>query len=199
MTSWSNAQLESHKETARILDRILAEAFSLICNKKTDEFEVQQFILEKFTQNNLISDSEPPIVAFGINTQHVHYFPSKANAALLKENDLIMIDIWARENKKDMPFADITAMGFYGNKPSAKQLEIFDLVKKAQASAIELIRNKLSRKMMPTCAEIDLAVVETFRAKELQGNFLHTTGHILGFDQAHGDRAGALSQKTQTN
>lgn len=196
MKPWTKEQIEGHKKAAGRLDRIMSDSISYISQNKDDmdEYRVQQFILDKFMQLDLISDSEPPIVAFGKNTQHVHYFPSKHNCSKLKDGDLIMIDIWARESKDGMPFADITFMGFAGNEPLPEQKKIFDLVRDARDSAILFIKKSLERGDLPVHEDIDREVRKTFSQQKVEKNFLHTTGHVLGFDQAHGDRNGVIGE-----
>jgi len=198
MKNWSNEQIESHRRAAKILDQIMADTFDFISKNKNDidEYQVQQFIFRQFAKNNLVTEEEPPIVAFGHNTENVHYFPSEHNCAKLKPNDLIMIDIWAREDGLgDKPFADITWMGFNGKEMPSDQTRIFDLVIEARDSAVGLIEESLAVQKMPVLGSLDRKVHQIFRAHNAEANFLHTTGHVLGFYGAHGDKAGILDEK----
>lgn len=197
--NWSEEQLESHIRAAKKLDVVMEQTFLFIKGKRDniDEFSVQEFIKERFVENNLISDSEPPIVAFGVNTQNVHYFPSRYQSSVLEENELIMIDIWARENVEEMPFADITAMGYSGNVHSSEELKIFNIVIKARDAAITFIQDFMVDGEMPEVGQIDSVVRNIFNKHGLLDNFLHTTGHLLGFDEAHGDKQGIIYYDNQ--
>lgn len=194
MKPWTQVQIEGHLKAATKLDRIMADTFDFIFQNRAsvDEYQAQQFIVEQFVKDGLISDAEPPIVAFGKNTENVHYFPSKNNCSKLEENDLIMIDIWARENVPGTPFADITWMGFNGSKVPEEQLLTFKLVISARNSALEYIKCSLAENKLPILAEIDQVVGQVFEKEKVASNFLHTTGHVLGFDGAHGNIAGVI-------
>jgi Xaa-Pro aminopeptidase len=199
MKAWTKEQIDGHESAARKLSIIMDSTFICLSKnkKQISEYEVQQFVISQFKASGLVSDSEPPIVAFGKNTQHVHYFPSESNCSKLKEGDLVMIDIWAREDKAGMPFADITFMGFVGYNLTAEEREAFKLVIRARDNAICFIKEKLRDGNLPILEDIDLEVRKVFRRHEVETNFLHTTGHSLGFNQAHGDRSGVIGLKNK--
>src|SRR3989344_1252976 len=114
---WTNAQIENHKEAVKRLETIKAEVFSLIKkNPKIREYQIQKFILDAFKNTNLVTAPKTPIIAFRENTSFVHYYPKKGNDKQLKPNSLILLDIWARLEEDNAPFADLTCMAFYGKR-----------------------------------------------------------------------------------
>ncbi len=188
---WSKEQISKHLEASRILSRV--KDFSLEFIRKspeTTEYEVQKFIQHLFIKNNLRLAEHSPIIAFGKNTSHVHYFLRKKTSQKLKPNSLILIDLWSRLNQKNSPFADITWMGFYGAKIPDEFQKIFDLVIKSRDACLKYLKLKLRKNKMPTGTELD-SIARTIIAKAgYSKNFPHSTGHSLGFISPHGKEAG---------
>jgi len=186
---WTPAEINKHKTVARLLLRIKDDAFGFIKQKKREkkkvtEYDVQQFILKLFKENNLVSDKDPPIVAAGRNTRFVHYYP-KRNSKQIKEEDIIMIDIWARLKDKKAPFADITWMGYTGRKIPNEIRRVFKTVIAARNKGINFIRKNLKKDRLPKASEID-SVVRRFVTSR---GFPYThkrIGHTLGFNSPHG-------------
>jgi len=189
---WNNHQLQSHIKSAKLLDEIKTQSFNFIKkNPAISESKVQEFIMGKFKEKNLRLAEHSPIVAFGENTSFVHYFPKSSTKTYnLKPNTCILIDLWSRLNTHEAPFADITWMGFYGQKIPTEFQEIFDIVISARDACLKYLKIQLKKKAMPTGAELD-AVARTIISKAgYEKNFPHSTGHSLGFISPHGKVAG---------
>lgn len=190
---WTQAQIKLHEKAAEKLDLIITKTFSLIKDSKNiSEFEVQKFILDQFKKENLVSDKDKPIVAFGPNTSFVHYYPKEESALKLTKNMPILIDIWARVNEKSAPFADITWIGYKGQEVSQKYISIFNAVKLSRDEAILFIKKQLSNNEFPTGQDIDQIVRKTFDKFNWQTHFTHGTGHSLGTQSAHGRTGGHI-------
>jgi Xaa-Pro aminopeptidase len=156
-----------------------------------NEFQAQQFILRKFNDYGLKTDKDVPIVAFGENTSNVHYYPNHDKSKKLKQGDLVMIDIWARLNKKKAPFADITWMGYFGEKVPDEIQKTVDLVFNCRDEAVRFIKESLKNNKIPVGAEVDGDCRDFFRESRLESSFLHSTGHVLGINKSpHGITAG---------
>ena len=184
---WNKTKINKHIKAAELLNKIKDEAFKYIKkNKNISEYDVQRFIMVKFKMNGLRTD-RAPIVAFRQNTSFVHYYPSRY-FKILKPESLILIDIWARLKEKNYPFADITWMGYYGKKIPGEVLKIFKIVVKARDGAIRYIENVLKRGKIPDTYEIDKIARSVIKKNGFGDNFLHTTGHSLGFVSPHGGK-----------
>lgn len=190
---WSEKQIKYHIQAAELLRKINKEALIFIRNKiDATEYDVCRFILKRFKDYKLKTD-HGPIVAFRENTFFVHYYPKK-NAKKLKPESLIMIDLWARFNKRGAPFADLTFMAYYG-KDIPKEIEsAFKNVILARDKAVDFIKTKLNKKILPTGREIDSVARNFLRKRKLDKYFLHTTGHVLGLSGPHG-QGNRISQK----
>jgi Xaa-Pro aminopeptidase len=72
----NNDEIESHKQTAKLLEKIFDEVEIVIGHtKKISEYEIQQYIQSKLLENNCITDNDPPIVVFRENSAQVNYYP----------------------------------------------------------------------------------------------------------------------------
>src|SRR2546427_594302 len=67
------AALQSHREAGRLIDAIISDTFREIGRRvdssgETEEYAIQQLILEQFEKNNLITNGDRPIVAASRNS-----------------------------------------------------------------------------------------------------------------------------------
>jgi Xaa-Pro dipeptidase len=77
---WTEQQYHSHVEAGKLVDLVRREAFELAgrclrTDQSISEYEIQQFILQRFDQLNL-STNHGPIVAVNANASDPHYEPS---------------------------------------------------------------------------------------------------------------------------
>lgn len=178
--------INSHIIASKKLDAIMFRTFNYIKKNigKVSEKNVEQFILKEFKKENLITDRKKLIVAVNKNSAIPHYYPNTQNL-IIKKNNLIKIDIWAREKGKKKVFSDITWMAYTGKAPK-KIINLFNIVLKARNKAIKFIKTTLSDKLLPYGKEIDKVVRNYFKKICLDNYFIHGTGHSLGFNSPHG-------------
>jgi Xaa-Pro dipeptidase len=187
---WNLEKIDDHVEAAEMLCQIKDDAFDLIRkNPQISEYEVQQFIFAQFEQNQLVSDRDKAMVAFRENTSLVHYYPVQ-NCKLSGVGTLVMMDLWAKLDKEDAPYADITWMGYVGSPPSDEIQAVYDLVIKARDAGLKLIRRYLKKGQIPTGKMIDDEVRKVITTGGYGDKFVHTTGHSLGFNSPHGKEFG---------
>ena len=184
---WNNAQIKQHKKAAEILMKIIKQVIEFIKkNSNTTEWKIRQFIKTQYKKYHLISDKQKSIVAFGKNTSNVHYFAEQQH--LLKNNNLIMVDIWAKLAEKNAPFADIIWMLYFGKNVPKQYVDIFKIVAQTRDKAIKYLQNNLKSKIIPIGKDID-AIARNYLDKHgYSDKFLHSTGHSLGVVSPHGRR-----------
>lgn len=188
----SQEQIESHKETAKILQEILDRAWELIAEhvrheKKITEFDVQKFILSEFTAHNCVTD-DGPTCSVNEHTAHPHYVATRANCKTLERGDFVMIDLWCKKNTQQSIYADITRIAVLGSEPSPMHQKIFDIVKLAQQEAIRFIKYRLEKGKAIRGYEVDDIARKVIEEAGYGNCFTHRTGHNIDTD-VHGSGA----------
>lgn len=186
---WTPEQLKSHEVAADVLDKAVASAWELICDslkfgRQINEFEVQQFILEEMINNGCVAQ-DPPICAVNVHSANPHYIPTATTAAVIKQGDFILLDLWCKQELPNAVYADITRVGVASKKPTSKQQEIFDIVKKARDEATEFVKKCFEKGEPPMGYEVDDVARNVIVAAGYGEFFVHRTGHNINEDD-HG-------------
>jgi len=180
----SEAQMTSHFKARDGVDKITAAFFQEIGrrarNGGTDEFEMQQWILEAFKRENLMTE-DPPNVSVNAHSGDPHYEPTAATSAPVRQGDFVLLDIWAKCNQPDGVYYDITWTGVIGT-PSDRQREIFNIVRDARDVGIHTVQQAFEAKRKIHGWEVDQAVREFISGKGYGQYFIHRTGHSIGRD-----------------
>lgn len=177
---WTDEELQLHLHAAKKVSEIKDDAFSYISenvNNGLTEYDVQQFILNRFTNENLVTEGSP-IVAVNENSANPHYVPTRKINKKIHKNTFILIDLWARVNEQDSVFADITWVSYVGNHIPTRYITVFDVVKGARNNAIKLLEDERRNRNLHGW-EIDDLVREYITQHQYGKYFLHRTGHSL--------------------
>ncbi len=194
----TESQIASHYKAQKKVDAITAGAFQEIGrrarNGGTNEFEIQQWIMEAFAREDLIT-CDPPNVSANANSGDPHYEPSPAHSASIKQGDFILLDIWAKCNEPDSVFYDITWTGVIGT-PSDRQREIFTIVRDARDVGINKVKAAFEA-AKPICGwEVDQAVHDFIVGKGYGPQIFHRTGHSIT-SEIHGNGANLDNLETK--
>lgn len=184
---WTDAQLASHKRAAKIVAATARAAFDEAgkrsrTGKPITEYELQQWIAARFKAAKLEFEHEP-IVAVNENAANAHYSPSAEHPREIRRGDLLLIDLWAREN--DGIYADQTWMGSLG-EPTPRMLEVWTAVRDARDASIALLRDRIPAGKVVRGAEVDDAARNVLTARGFGKEFTHRTGHSIDSRQLHG-------------
>jgi Xaa-Pro aminopeptidase len=190
--SWSREQLESHLEAGRIVDRVRQGAFeqaaaSVSDGKPLTEFELQQWMLDRFRANGLVT-AEPPIAAVQPNNGNPHYEPKQGESRLIRAGDLLLLDIWAKSNRPGSVYYDITWVGYLGKRVPDSYAKIFRIVRQARDRAIDFVKESVAKSKSIHGWEVDRVARESIRKAGYGKYFVHRTGHSIGQD-VHGNGA----------
>ena len=191
-SAWSKRQLKMHLEAAEHVSKAKDLAFEYISFRahtkgEVREAEVQSVITDYFDAKNLIYD-HPPIVGFGAHSGDPHYSPNADSDTALEPGDVVLIDLWAKLNTTEAPYADITWMGCY-ERPTPKVREVFETVRDARNLAFKTIQKAYQEGRYPQGCEIDRVTRDFVIGKGYGPAFNHRTGHSIGTRSAHGDAA----------
>lgn len=187
----SEEQIAGHFATAKIIDRITTAAFQEIGratrNGGTNEYQIQQWILEAFHREGIVTEGQP-VVAVNANSSDPHYIPSADQFSPIYESDFVLLDIWGRQSHPDACFYDITWTGVVGRKPSGQQCEVFDLVRRARDLGVKTVQEAFAARRKIAGWEVDKAVRDLITQAGYGRYFIHRTGHNIG-PSMHGDGA----------
>ncbi len=197
----SPEQIESHLAAGRAIDSITESAFKEIRrrvnNGGTNEYDIQKFILEAYSRENLITDN-PPIVGVNANSGNPHYGTSKDGASPIKKGDFVLLDIWAKQNKPNAVFYDITWTGVVGTKPTGRQQEIFNIVRTARDAGFARVQTAMDTGTKIAGWQVDEATRDSIKRAGYEKYFVHRTGHSIGVDiHANGANMDNLETKDE--
>ncbi len=178
----SRENIKAHEIAAGHLYRIVSEIWKRISESfksgiALTEKEIQNWILEDFEKNGLITEHSP-IVAVGKNTGNPHYEPGN-NSAVLEREKLIQFDLWARLPGPEGVYADISQVGYLGSEPGKIETELFQAVCDARDTAVELIKKRLSLDLPIRGREVDHATRKVLIGYGKEDWICHRTGHAI--------------------
>jgi Xaa-Pro aminopeptidase len=178
----TDEQIKTHFVARDAVDSITAAAFQEIGhrvrNGGTTEYEIQQWFMQAFASENLITD-DAPIVAVNANSGNPHYEPHAEGSAPIREGDFILLDVWAKKNTPGAIYYDITWTGFVGKAPSDRMREIFTIVRDARDAGINTVIEGTSSGRAMAGWEVDRAVRNHIKKTGYGDYFIHRTGHSI--------------------
>lgn len=200
---WTPAQLKTHTHAVENLRTIVFDAFSRIAsdiraNKKVTEFDIQQFISNRFDELGMVSNS-PCIVAVNEHSGSPHYQPTADKHSEIKKGDFVLLDIWAKlKQPADAVYADITWTGYVGESVPQKYTDIFNIVAGARDAAVDFIRKAIAEKRTIHGWEVDDVTRKHIADRGHGENFVHRTGHSIGLEvHANGANIDNLETKDE--
>jgi Xaa-Pro aminopeptidase len=181
--TWTDEQIKTHFEARDAIDAITAAAFPEIGrrvrNGGAKEHEIQQWFLEAFRRENLVTD-DPPIVAVNANSGNPHYEPSPDHPVPIREGDFVLLDVWAKKNTPGAVYYDITWTGFVGKAASDKQREVFKVVSGARDAGVKTVKAAIADGRRIAGWEVDRATRDYINQAGYGDYFIHRTGHSIG-------------------
>ncbi len=189
---WTEEQLQSHLEAGRKVDNVRRCAFDMIREKTragqpVQEIAVKSFILDHFAAAGLQTD-HGPVVGANVNSANPHYEPTQERSAVIRSGDFVLLDMWAKLNKPNAVYYDITWTGYCGNDPPEEIRRVFHIVTTARDLAIDRVRKAAALKETLRGFEVDDAARNYIASKGFSEFFTHRTGHSIGQD-VHGNGA----------
>ena len=184
-STWTEEQIKTHFAARDSVDAIVASAFLEIGRRArhggTTEHEIQQWFLEAFRRENLLTD-DPPVVAVNANAGNPHYEPRADHPVPIRQGDLILLDVWGKKNIPDAVYYDITWMGFVGSSPSGRMREVFEIVRDARDVGVKTVTDAIGAGRAIAGWEVDRATRNHIKQKGYGEYFIHRTGHSIGTD-----------------
>lgn len=187
--AWSAAHVESHRRAAAAVAQIARDAITVAGKRARGgaplaEHEVARWILDRFAEQRLFCD-HGPIVAAGPNAANPHYEPSASSPRLIQRGEILLIDLWAREQTDTGVYADQTWMASLG-APSPRAQEVWTAVRDARDAAIALVEQRASKNAAVRGGEVDDAARAVIKKRGFGEYFTHRTGHSIDPRDLHG-------------
>jgi Xaa-Pro aminopeptidase len=183
--TWSEEQIKTHFAARDSIDAITAEAFKEIGRRVrgngTTEHEIQQWFMEAFHRENLLTD-DPPIVAVNANAGNPHYEPRADHPVPIRSGDFVLLDVWGKKNTPGAVYYDITWVGFVGKAPTGRMHQVFDVVRDARDAGVKTVIDAVAAGKRIAGWEVDRATRTHIRQNGFGEYFIHRTGHSIGTD-----------------
>ena len=122
------------------------------------------------------------------NASNPHYEPSDEVSSPIRRGDFVLIDMWAKLDRPQAVYYDITWTGFCGDQPSEQMRNVFAVVTGARDAAIRRVTEAVAAGR-PLCGyEVDDAARAFIDSRGFGSYFTHRTGHSIG-QEVHGNGA----------
>ncbi|HEY3990113.1 MAG TPA: M24 family metallopeptidase [Acidobacteriaceae bacterium] len=185
-------QEKSHYEAQDKLDAILEGGFREIGRRVrssagTTEYEMVQWFQRAMADGGLVWEHGPN-VSVNANSADSHYEPTAGTHAPIRSGDFLLIDIWARPERENTTFYDITWTGVVDREPTAQEQAVFDTVRSARDAAIAKIQQAFAAGKPIAGWEADDAARAVIRDAGYAEYFTHRTGHNIA-TELHGNGA----------
>ena len=181
----TDEQIKTHFAARDAVDAITAAAFQEIGrrvrNGGTREADIQQWFMEAFRRENLVTD-DPPIVAVNANSGNPHYEPKAGSSAPIGEGDFVLLDVWAKKNTPGAVYYDITWTGFVGKAPSDRMRDVFNIVRHGRDIGVRTVQDAVNAGRSIAGWEVDRAVRTHIAHAGFGDKFIHRTGHSIATD-----------------
>jgi Xaa-Pro aminopeptidase len=187
---WDEPAILAHRAASAKLYRVKDRALAAIADLtrgggSTSEFDVQQLMAGWFEDEGLVSDS-PPNVSAAENAGNPHYLPTAASSRPIRQDELVLLDLWAKLDQPGAVYADITWMGFTGRQAPERYVRAFAAVCAARDAAVSFVRAAIQSGREVRGYEVDRAASGVLHQAGYGDRILHRTGHSLG-ESVHGN------------
>jgi Xaa-Pro dipeptidase len=187
--TWSAEQRDSHYEAGRLVDDIRRAAFQEVgrcfrAREPVSEYAIKTFILNAFARSGLVTD-HGPIVAVNANASNPHYEPDSGRTSEIRNDDLLLIDLWAKLQRPGAVYYDITWVGYCGSDVPGPMSNVFGLVRDGRDAAVHRVETAIEAGQTLHGFEVDDAARGHIARQGFGEYFIHRTGHSIGTD-VHG-------------
>jgi len=179
-SKWSEAELESHLKSSAIIANVASRAYkqaadAVKAGETLSEWGLKCSILEMIADAGLVEGDT--IVGVGPNAADGHYEPTPQSAAPIVADQVLLIDLWARE--QGSVWADQTWMGWMGTEVPERVEGVWRNVRDARDSAVRYVTEVLASGDPLRGCDVDVASRSVIDNAGFGENFNHRTGHSI--------------------
>jgi Xaa-Pro dipeptidase len=176
-------QIATHFAAQQRIDDILTAGWKEIGSRVraggTDEYAMVEYFCEAMGREGLLWDHGPN-VSVGANSADSHYEPSAATSKPIRRGDFVLIDIWAKLERANSCFYDITWTGVVDREPTEREQTVFATVRDARDAAVTAVQDAFATGRPIAGWEADDAAREVIWRAGFGEWFTHRTGHNIG-------------------
>lgn len=189
---WTEEQWQMHLEAAVLTNAAFDLSWKLIADSirsgnGIEEIAVSDAIMDHFHKNGMTT-YHPPIVGRGPHGGMPHYETGTGEDTLIRENDFVLIDLWAKMDRPGGVYSDLTRTGYVGTEVPEKYTKIFNIVAAARDAGIEKVKTAFANNTPLPGSDIDDAVRKVIVDAGYGDYYGHRTGHNIG-QEVHGNGA----------
>jgi len=194
---WDDEQEKMHFAAAKLTNAAYDLVWKFIADEvrqkgQTTEKTVQDRIMAYFESVGMTTYS-PPIVGVNEHSGDPHF---DTGHAPIRENDFVLVDLWAKLKQPRAVYSDLTRVGFVGKAVPERYTKIFNIVAAARDAAIALVKQRFAANQTVHGWEVDQAARDVITKAGYGDYFVHRTGHSIG-QETHGNGANIDNLETQ--
>jgi Xaa-Pro aminopeptidase len=179
---WSDEGEASHRRASVAVRETAHAAFERItaavrAGERTSEWEVRQWIVAELMRRGLTVGGDT-IVAVNANAANAHYAPSAERHSAIDAGDLVLIDLWGKENEEAI-YADQTWMAYVGETIPERLETIFGALVEAREAACAMVIDRFAAGNAVAGYEVDDVSRGIIEARGYGEQFIHRTGHSI--------------------
>jgi Xaa-Pro aminopeptidase len=141
------------------------------------EWEARGWIQDDFARRGLRVGADS-IVAVNAHAANPHYGPTAEKHAEIRAGDLLLIDLWGKEDEASV-YADQTWMGYLGDTVPDRLAQIFGVLTAARDAAIDLVIRRSAAGEAVFGYEVDDAAHGVIERGGYAEQIFHRTGHSI--------------------
>lgn len=178
-------EIEKMKKASLVNDQAMA-VFKTLIHDGVTEKEVADQLLGIYQSMGASGYSFDPIVSFGRNCANPHHMPDDT---VVQEGDAVLFDVGC---VVDGYCSDMTRTFFYKKVPTEAQINIYELVRKANESAEAILQKGIR------LCDIDKTARDIISDGGYGAYFTHRLGHFIGTEvHEYGDVSAAFENLTE--
>jgi Xaa-Pro dipeptidase len=189
---WDADAITTHRQASDKLYRVKDQAFEAVARRNRDgipttEYDIQQLMAGWFRDEGLVADADPNVSA-AENAGNPHYLPTAGVTRAIRREELVLLDLWGKLDRPGAVYADITWIGYTGQRPPDRMTKAFATICAARDAAVTLVQTAVRDGREIRGFEVDRAASAVIREAGYGEHILHRTGHSLG-ESVHGNGA----------
>lgn len=179
---WSREGEASHRRAAQAVYEVAHAAFRRITQVvreggRVTEWDARGWIQDDFARRGIRVGADAD-VAVNANAANPHYAASPDSHAEIREGDLVLIDLWGKEDD-DAIYADQTWMGFMGTAVPEHLAQIFSVLASARDAAVQHVLSRAAAGEAVRGFEVDDVARGVIERGGYGEYFIHRTGHSI--------------------